>query len=550
MTHALRARLLSQSWRILLALQLAWAADVAAQMAPTPVAAPTAPPPLTAPPPPDTTGIQPFGANLFTGNFLQTREDGLNPNYVVARGDQVAVYAWGSIELKEIYTVDAQGNIFLPGIGPVRLEGVRNADLSKVVRTKIKEVYINNFSVYTNLVTSQPVSIYVTGLVNHPGRYAGLPTDTILFFLDLAGGIDPAMGSFRSIEVHRNDKVLARADLYDFLLNGRIPRVRLMDGDTILVKKRGPVIELDGTVARPALIELTPKGRTGRDLLAVVPKAAGAVEVSLVGYRAGQPYNRTLSVKDFSALTLEDGDRVVLSDAGLAPTILVKVSGEHLGAPVLSVKRGARLVDVLNHIGIDPELADTGAIHILRPSVARAQKDSIDDSLLRLERDALLTLSGSRGEVEIRAKEADLTQRFIERAKLIEPLGRVVTARNGRQQNIPLEPEDTIVIPRKTDVVRVAGQVMMSQALVHDAHLTVSDYIEMSGGYSDRADKGRVLLVRQSAEIAMTDLDAYVGPGDEILVLPKADTKWIQGAADIVDIIFKIAVAANVAMDL
>ena len=62
-------------------------------------------------------------------------------------------------------------------------------ELSDVVRAKIKETYINSFQVYTNLVTAQPVLVYVTGAVNHPGRYAGLPSDSVLFFLDLAGGV-------------------------------------------------------------------------------------------------------------------------------------------------------------------------------------------------------------------------------------------------------------------------------------------------------------------------------------------------------------------------
>jgi len=561
MTHWLHPKLLLICWLVLSSWQPAFAAEVSGQAIspatagsgftlpdPAPTVGPV--PPLPLPQTATASGAQPFGANLFTGNFLKTREDGLNPNYVVARGDQVAVYAWGSVDINGLFTVDAQGNIFLPGIGPVRLEGVRNADLSRVVRTKIKDVYINNFNVYTNLVTSQPVLIYVTGLVRHPGRYAGLPNDTLLYFLDLAGGIDPDMGSYRQIEVIRDNKLLATVDLYEFLLNGNIPRVTLREGDTILVKKRGPFIELDGDVARPALIELTDKARHGSDLLAVVPQAAGAVEVSLMGYRGGRPFNRTVSVGDFSSLQLEDGDRVMLSDAGLSSTILVKLEGEHAGPPFLSVRRGARLVDVLNLVRVDPELADVQSVHLYRPSVARAQKESINDSLLRLERDSLLALSDSRGEADIRAKEAEMVQKFIERARLIEPLGRVVTVHKGAQQNIPLEPDDTIVIPRKTDVVRVSGQVVIPQALVHRPNVSVADYIAMAGGYATRADTDGVLLLRPSAEAARVGLDAQVGPGDEILVLPKVDTKWIQTTADIMDILYKVAISAKVALDL
>ena len=135
------------------------------------------PPPAPQPILPQEDSLQPFGARLFTGNFLKTREDGLNPNYVVAPGDQVSVRTWGAINLDDIYTVDSQGNIFLPEIGPLQLEGVMNGELTDAVRGHIRTVYIDNIDVYTNLVTSQPVAVYVTGLVNNPGRYAGIPSD-------------------------------------------------------------------------------------------------------------------------------------------------------------------------------------------------------------------------------------------------------------------------------------------------------------------------------------------------------------------------------------
>src|SRR5690606_37130578 len=133
----------------------------------------------------------------------------------------------------------------------------------------------------------------------------------------------------------------------------------------------------------------------------------------------------------FSQFQVQDGDIITLRDDGRADTILVRLEGEYRGPSVLSVRRGARLVDVLNYIPVSPELADTSAVHIKRAAVAKTQKDAIEDSLFRLERSALLALSDSRGESEIRVKEAALTQKFVERARLIQPLGRVVTRAGG-----------------------------------------------------------------------------------------------------------------------
>ncbi|RDH85883.1 MAG: hypothetical protein DIZ78_09880 [endosymbiont of Escarpia spicata] len=494
--------------------------------------------------------IEPFGAKLFSGNFLKTRGDGLNPSYILAPGDKVAVAAWGAVTIKDIYTIDSQGNVFMPEIGPLKLEGVKNADLTSAVRAHIKKVYTSNFDVYTNLATAQPVAVYVTGMVSNPGRYAGLPSDSILYFLDLAGGIDPKLGSYRKIEIIRAGKTINTTDLYDFILKGKIASLQLQENDTILVKQRGAVIQLEGNVARSAFVEMISASSLGGEILKVIPKAAQATEVTIIGMRSGLPVKQTMSLMTFLDYSLHDGDTVTLRDDGRANTILINIQGEFNGPATLSVKRGSRLVDVLNHIPVDPGLANTEAIHLRRVSVAVAQKDAISDSLFRLERSSMLALSGSHGEVGIRTQEAELMAKFAERARLIDPLGRVVTSQDGVQQNILLEPEDTLVIPTNTQIVRTVGEVMMMHAVTHREGWTAEQYIEKAGGYSDRADTEKVIIHHPNAEVEVTDPQAIIKPGDEIIVPPRVDPKTRQFALDLMDVIYKIAISAKVAFTL
>lgn len=523
--------------------------------APTSVlAGPTADatPPAAAPAPPSVvpTGPQPFGANLFQGSFLKQATDGGNPEYIVAPGDRVAVNIWGAVQISEVFTVDGQGNIFLPGIGPVKLAGVSNASLTSAVQASISRVYLRSVAVYTNLLTAAPVAIYVTGNVVRPGRYLGVPSDPLLYFLDQAGGIDPRRGSYRKIGVLRAGKSIAEIDLYAFLLEGKVPGVQLNDGDTLLVGPRGPVVELRGTVVTPALVELTAARSAGVDALAVVPAAARATALTVEGLRHGQPFARTLAVDEFRSMALEDGDVVTFRDDGRPGTILVRLEGELDGPSVLSVRRGARLLDVLNYVKIDPSLANAGAVHIKRVSVAAAQKQSIEESLHRLERSALLAMSQSTGEAEIRVKEAELTGQFVARARLIQPLGRVVTSRGGRQLNVMLEDGDVLVIPHRTNVVRIGGEVQMSQAVAYEPGLAAEDYIERAGGYTDRSDDDKVIVIHASADVTVGDPDLPIRSGDEILVPPDVDTKLLQNTADIVQIIYQIAVAAAVVVAL
>ena len=494
--------------------------------------------------------IEPFGSTLFNGNFLKARGDGLNPDYILTTGDKVAVAVWGAVTIKEIHTLDSQGNIFISDIGPLKLAGVKNSDLTRTVRTHLKKVYTSNFKVYTNLETAQPVAVYVTGMVKNPGRYAGLPSDSILYFIDLADGIDPRLGSYRNIEIIRAGKVINSIDLYDFILKGEIASLQLQENDTILVKHRGPVVQLEGNVARSAMVELKSITATGGEVLKVIPKAARATEVTIVGMRNGSPFKQTMPTMAFLSYPLRDGDTVDFRDDGRADAILIKVEGEFNGPAMLSVKRGSRLVDILNYIPVDPELANTEAIHLRRVSVVTAQKDAITDSLFRLERSSLLALSGSQGESNIRVQEAELMEKFAERARLIDPLGRVVTSQNGVQQNILMEPADTIIIPAKTEIVRIAGEVMMMQAMTYRKGWTVKDYVDNVGGFSDRADKNRIIIHHPNAAVTMTDQSATVGPGDEIIVPPKIDTKTRQNAMDLFDVIYKVAVSAKVALTL
>jgi hypothetical protein len=289
---------------------------------------------------------------------------------------------------------------------------------------------------------------------------------------------------------------------------------------------------------------------SGKDALEVVPGAATATEVTVQGIRSGVPISHTLSRQAFGQFTVQDGDVITLRDDGRADTILVHLEGEYRGPSVLSVKRGARLVDVLNHIPVAAELANTRAVHLKRPSVAKTQKDAIQDSLFRLERSALLALSDSRGESEIRVKEAALTQKFVERARLIQPLGRVVTRQGVAHANVVLENDDIIVIPARSNIVHVEGEVWMSQAVMYQEQMTAEEYIEAAGGYTDRADTGKVIVVRADASVQIGDPDMLVGPGDEILVPPRVDTKVVQNVLDVTQIIYQIAIAAAVVLAL
>ncbi len=166
-----------------------------------------------------------FGAQLFSGAFAKEGAPQFNPDYLIATGDTLQVRLWGAFDFDAPLVVDPQGNIFLPNVGPIPVRGVRNVELQAVVEAAVRRVYKSNVNSYASLAAAQPVRVFVSGFVQRPGLYAGTSMDSLLHYLDQAGGIDAERGTFLAVQVQRNGQMRASVNLYDFLLQGHMPPI-------------------------------------------------------------------------------------------------------------------------------------------------------------------------------------------------------------------------------------------------------------------------------------------------------------------------------------
>lgn len=490
----------------------------------------------------------PYGANLFAGGYETERSDGLNDNYLIAPGDKLNIWIWGAVNFSNVVTVDNQGNIFIPDVGPINVKNVAASKVNNLVTSHISEVFTNNVNVYVNLLTATPVSVYVTGPVIRPGQYAGQSSDSVLYFLKRAGGIDSDRGSYRHIKVLRQNRVIQQIDLYEFMQQGKMPKLSLKDQDVILVEPQGPMINVAGKVRNPFRFELKNSTALGSELIDYALPLAKASHVGVIGDRASGPFSVYMPYKDFDRIQLSDGDKVLFNDDMHAQVYDVQVMGSYRGPSYFTVRKETRLHDLLNHIPIDPNMADYGSIYIMRKSVAARQKEMLEDSLNRLERSVFTAPASSDGEASIRTKEAELVMRFVEKARKIQPLGKVVVSDKGVIANILLEQGDQIVIPNKTDLIQVGGEVMMPQAVVYNKNASLEDYVAWAGGYTDRANDKRIAVVHANGLMEFKD-GGDVMPGDHILVMPKVDSKMMQSIKDITQVIYQVAVAANVVLN-
>ena len=500
-------------------------------------------------------GVRPFGEKLFEGGFQGEREDGLNPDYLVRPGDHITLRMWGALDYAGVVVVDAQGNVFVPDIGPIRVAGIRNGDLAKRIVNAVRTVFTQNVNVYTNLEGTSPVVVYVTGYVNAPGSFAGVSSDSLLYYLSRAGGVDPGQGSYRNVTIKRGGNTLEEIDLYDFLLDGSLARLHFTDGDTIVVRPRGATVEVGGSVRNQYQFEIPKEGVLGRHIIDLAGPEAGVSHVFIRGYRAGSPYTVYLPFAEFLSHSIQDGDKVEFHMDQRRPVMMVSVMESHLGPSRFAVERGTTLLALLNNVEVDPELADTGSVFVKRRSVMRRQKQALEDSLTRLETTVLGATSQTDAESAIRVQEADLIARFVERARQVEPEGVLVVTQDGEVADLRLQPADMVVIPERSRVVLVSGEVMVPQALVYVPGDGPEDYVARVGGYTERADESKLMIRRRNGEVVQRNLEGgtkavEVREGDEIVIFPEVPVKNLQVAATLAEILFRMAAITSTVLRL
>ena len=486
----------------------------------------------------------PYGANLFQGNFSKEGKSGQ-----VMPGDRIVLRLWGgSLTVDTTLTVDANGHVAIPEVGDMLAAGLAYDKLTDALRSKLAASGHADSQIYVAPLDNQPVSVFITGNVVRPGRYSGAANDTVLSFLDKAGGIDAQRGSYRRIQLNRGGRTLQEFDLYPFVQRGQLPGVRFMDNDTLVVLDKGPAVSVAGAVRNSALFELRDGQTTGKDLLKLAEPDNTASHIALKGIRNGSPYNTYLPLRELASLPLQDGDSLTFMADNPGSTISVQVQGAVRGARSFPVRRGARLAEVLNFIAVEPGRANIDAIHIKRKSVVQQQKKALADSLRRLEETALTASSSSSEETQIRAKEAEMITKFVDRAKAVEPEGIVVLGRGDKVGDLTLEDGDIIVVPAKSDVVLVNGEVMIPQAMLWNEDNDLADYIKGAGGYNSRADRAHVLVMRQNGSVSGDTDD--IRPGDQILVLPKVESKNMQAVKDVSTVLMQVAVSAGTVLGL
>src|SRR5207248_9595342 len=217
-----------------------------------------------------------FGVDVFqrtTTQFLPLLAGPVPPDYKLGPGDQLVLILTGDVELSYPLPVTREGFVLIPQVGQVYVANLTLDQLREVLYSRLGRAYSgltrgpgSKIRFEVSVANVRVNQVYVAGEVKQPGAYQISALGTALAALYAAGGVT-TRANMRDISIRRLDKVIARLDLYDYLLRGdKHDDIRLETGDVVYVPLRGRRTQIVGAVLRPAIYELKP-GETLPDVL-------------------------------------------------------------------------------------------------------------------------------------------------------------------------------------------------------------------------------------------------------------------------------------------
>ena len=447
-----------------------------------------------------------FGRDIFN-NKLLSFEPNMNiatpQNYVLGPGDQVVIDIYGASQKSENLTVSPDGDITVPGYGPIRVAGMTVAGAQSRIRSTLGSRYASS-SLKVAVGQTRTIMINVMGEVKAPGTYTLSAFATVFHALYMAGGIND-LGTLRNIKVYRGGKQVTVVDVYEYILNGRLAgNIRLQENDVIVVGPYECLVGIQGNVKRPMFYEMRPT-----ESVAQVIKYAGGFtgdafkkSVRLVR-KSGERYSvHTVEEFDMSSFKLTDGDAITVDGMINRYENMVQVNGAvfrpgqfELGKQITSVR-------------------------------------SLIEAAGGLTEDAFT----SRG-VMYRMKE----DRTLE-ALSVDIAGIMA----GSVADVPLKNEDVLFVPTQSErvserIVTIQGEVFSPGTYQFAENETIEDLILRAGGLTDAASLSKVDVSRRirdpkalnagqeiSKNYSFSIKDGFVVDGDKGFVLEPYDVVQVR----------------------
>lgn len=271
----------------------------------------------------DMSTLKRFGEDFFLDSSDgQIKEPELylasRSSYQLGPGDELTLNIFGASEYVYSLQISPEGFVIIENLGPIFLSGLTLEEAENKLSLKLKSIYNGidekidlESRVYLSLslLKGRSILINITGQVYFPGAYTLSAFATIVNSLYAAGGPNK-FGSFRSIEVLREGKIVHTLDLYEFFTKGKFEPFTLRDQDVIFVPPYKSIITLGNGFKISSMFEIR-ENETVSDVLRFSGGfSSNTIQnmISLQRVEGPKRISELVEASDFSDFILKDGD--------------------------------------------------------------------------------------------------------------------------------------------------------------------------------------------------------------------------------------------------
>ena len=446
------------------------------------------------------TELKLFGSdffNTFQTSFMPINEPNPDSSYTLGVGDVLSIQLVGQKDIIEDFLINGDGSINFPDIGEIVLIGLSLDEASKLIKSRVNSSFIGT-EAFISMSKLRDVNVLITGDAQNPGIYTLSGNSNILQAINIAGGISE-YGTFREINLVRDNKIIEVLDVYELLINGNFNlKERLRSGDVIFINPRKSVVSIDGAVKRPAKYELLDEQNLGD----VINYANGFKQTAdiqniyleriLDGTLKSIPITNSIQ---FDSIKSVDGDMIYIREY---PYRKATISGAVLKPGTYTMAAGETLDDLIIKAGGFTENAyPFGAIFENRD--AKLINEAAQSLLYQEFLDNIIALSQQNisGNFDL-TPIVGLTKEIND----LEPNGRIVVdmENEAARETLGIQEGDNLKVPEKTNNVYVYGEVSSEGSVMYEENKSVDFFIDKSGGYKKYADNESIYILHPNGE--------------------------------------------------
>jgi protein involved in polysaccharide export with SLBB domain len=466
-------------------------------------------------------------------------EGTLDPDaYVLGAGDILELGFWGDINRHETVTVNPDGDILVPPVGPVHVDGLTLSAVRDVIRSVLAPYYRPGI-LSVSLVSIRTFQVHVVGMVVTPGAVEATAVTRASQAVGLAGGLADR-ASRRNITIRRGADTIP-VDLSNYLLlgdNANNPFLR--GGDVVYVPPGLGMVYVYGSVYRPRAYEFVEGETLGSllDLAGGLRPEAVSDQIEVQRFEVDDPtQSQQILVSGkpdaLDGFMMEPDDRVFIRAVpDWHEDAKVELQGEVEYPGVYVIEDGlTRLSEVIDAAGGFTDKASLAESRLIRGSYAR--------ETFPVERE-LTAVQNTEGSIE--ARDRDLIKTMSrERKGAVSVNFERVFLDGDAGLDPPLFDGDLIIVPPVSRFVRVSGYARSPGLIPLESGKGYKYYIKQAGGYAPGADKRGTRIIRAIGGQRVRPRGEDVHPGDIIWIPMKEDRGWWDVTKDVLQVLAQVA---------